>query len=489
MFEYLLYFSLTVFVLGLIYKVSTWFTRKIGLHGNKFTTTQRVRSAAQGLIHTIFSSKIIALFEALVLDVMLQRRTLKESFIRWLGHMFIFYGFLLLLLMHGLQGVVTESVFSDYYSTLNPFLFLRDFFAALVLAGVLLAAIRRYLAKPRRLRTGGMDHYAVMIVAVIILSGISLEGLKITSHDEFERMVEDYGLLDDEDEIRALETLWVKDYGLVSPDVKAPFDAELIQSGREVHESSCVDCHASAKWAFNGFVTAKLIKPAALWLDQKNGITVIEDACQAHGARYKNKKAGSIGSSGCFSFYPGKNLGAFGEGGAVVTQDKKVAQKIRMIRDHGQKKKYFHDLEGYNGRLDAIQAGVLRIKLKRLNQWNRARRKNVGYYNELLSDIPSITLLKEAEFSYSVYHLYVILLDDRDGLQKFLDSKGISTGLHYPLPLHLQKAYQHLGYKKGDFPVTEHIAKRLLSLPMFPELTREQIKYVVDSIKEFIFHQ
>jgi dTDP-4-amino-4,6-dideoxygalactose transaminase len=226
-----------------------------------------------------------------------------------------------------------------------------------------------------------------------------------------------------------------------------------------------------------------------LKIAQKNSIAVIEDACQAHGAEYKNKKTGSIGSVGCFSFYPGKNLGAFGEGGAVVTRDESVAQKIRMIRDHGQKKKYLHDLEGYNGRLDAIQAGVLRIKLKRLNQWNSARRKNAAYYNELITEIPSITLLIEAEFSHSVYHLYVILLDDRDGLEKFLDSKGISTGLHYPLPLHLQKAYQHLGYKKGDFPVTEHIAERLLSLPMFPELTRKQIEYVVESIKEFIFHQ
>ena len=156
-----------------------------------------------------------------------------------------------------------------------------------------------------------------------------------------------------------------------------------------------------------------------------------------------------------------------------------------MIRDHGQRKKYFHDLEGYNGRLDAIQAGVLRIKLKRLDDWNKARRQNAAYYNELLFEIPSVTLLTEDEFAASVYHLYVILIDDRDELQKFLDSNGIATGLHYPLPLHLQKAYDHLGCKKGDFPVTENIADRLLSLPMFPELTRNQIEYVVESIKEY----
>ncbi len=226
-----------------------------------------------------------------------------------------------------------------------------------------------------------------------------------------------------------------------------------------------------------------------LEIAQKHNIAVIEDACQAHGAKYKNRKAGSMGAVGCFSFYPGKNLGAFGEGGAIITQDEDIAQKVRMIRDHGQRKKYFHDLEGYNGRLDAIQAGVLRIKLKRLDDWNRARHENAAYYNELLSEIPSVTLLTEAEFADSVYHLYVILVNDRDELQKFLDSKGIATGLHYPLPLHLQKAYEHLGYKKGAFPVTEYIANRLLSLPMFPELKREQIEYVVKSIKEYILHK
>jgi heterodisulfide reductase subunit C/nitrate reductase gamma subunit len=275
MFDYLFYTAFTVFLLGLTYKISTWFTRKVGTLGNNITTAQRVKSAALGFVRTVFSSKVLALIEALFLDVLLQRRTLKESFTRWLAHMLIFYGFMLLLLMHALQSVVTESIFSDYYPTLNPFLFLKDFFAAMVLAGVILAAIRRYLVKPQRLRTSGIDHYAVLIVAVIILSGITLEGLKIASHSEFERMVKDYSDLGDEDEIKALETLWVKDYGLVSPDIEAPFDAELIQSGREVHVSNCMDCHASAKWGFNGFATAKLIKPAALWLDQRDATTVM----------------------------------------------------------------------------------------------------------------------------------------------------------------------------------------------------------------------
>jgi heterodisulfide reductase subunit C/nitrate reductase gamma subunit len=275
MFDFLFYTSLAVFLLGLIYKISTWFTRKIGILGNNITAVQRLQSAARGILHTIFSSKILELFKALVLDVLLQHRTLKESFTRWLAHMLIFYGFMLLLLMHALQRVVSEAIFSGYYPTLNPFFFLRDFFAAMVLVGVILAMIRRHLAKPRRLRTGGRDHYAIMIVAVIMLSGITLEGFKIASHSEFERMVEDYARLDNEDEIKALETLWVKDYGLVSPNIEAPFDAELIESGREVHEYNCLDCHASAKWAFNGFATAKLIKPAALWIDQKDGITLM----------------------------------------------------------------------------------------------------------------------------------------------------------------------------------------------------------------------
>ena len=223
-----------------------------------------------------------------------------------------------------------------------------------------------------------------------------------------------------------------------------------------------------------------------LEIAKKKNLVVIEDACQAHGALYKGKKAGSMGLVGCFSFYPGKNLGAYGEGGAVVTQSEDIANKIRMIRDHGQGKKYFHDMEGYNGRLDAIQAGVLRIKLRRLPAWNEARRRNAQYYNELLSPVKGVTVPKEADGCRHVYHLYVILVDDRDGLQKYLNEKGIGTGLHYPVPLHLQKAYAYKGYKEDDFPMTESVAKRLLSLPMFPELTKAQIEYVADCIKQFM---
>lgn len=224
-----------------------------------------------------------------------------------------------------------------------------------------------------------------------------------------------------------------------------------------------------------------------LKIADKNNLVVIEDACQAHGALYKGKKAGSMGAAGCFSFYPGKNLGAFGEAGAVVTQDEQMAQKMRMIRDHGQEKKYHHQIEGFNGRLDAIQAAVLRIKLKHLPDWTESRRQNAAHYNRLLCQIPGVTTPTEAEQVASVYHLYVIHVDNRDDLQKFLMEKGIATGLHYPLPLHLQAAYKHLEYPKGAFPIAENSAARLLSLPMFPELTKEQIEYVAENIKIFMF--
>ena len=274
-FDYLFYTALTVFLLGLIYKISVWFTNNISSSEKNIKPSHRVFYAVNGLLGVIFSPKILALLNALFLDVLFQRRILKESLGRWVAHMLIFYGFMLLLIMHALQSVVTEAIFSDYYATLNPFFFLRDFFGAMVVAGVILAAIRRYVAKPRRLRTSRMDHYAIGIVTLIMLSGIGLEGLKIASYSEFQMMVEDYAGLDDEDEIRALETVWVRDYGTVSPNIEEPFDADLLESGREVHVDNCMDCHVSAKWAFNGYATAKIIKPVALWLDQNNGVTLL----------------------------------------------------------------------------------------------------------------------------------------------------------------------------------------------------------------------
>jgi dTDP-4-amino-4,6-dideoxygalactose transaminase len=222
-----------------------------------------------------------------------------------------------------------------------------------------------------------------------------------------------------------------------------------------------------------------------LEIARKHRLAVIEDACQAHGALYKGRLAGSMGLAGCFSFYPGKNLGAFGDAGAVVTDDETLAQTIRMLREHGQSRKYYHDMEGFTGRLDAIQAAVLRLKLKRLAGWNDARRANAAFYAKLLKDVPGVTPIQEADFAQSVYHLYVIQVDDRDGLQAFLAEKGVGTGLHYPLPLHLQKAYSPMGFKKGDFPVSERTAERLLSLPMYAELTQEQIVHVVTCIKDY----
>jgi heterodisulfide reductase subunit C len=274
-FDYLFYTALTIFLLGLLYKISTWFTKNIGSSGKNIKPSHRAFYAVNGILGVIFSPKILPLLNAFFLDVLLQRRILKENLMRWLAHMLIFYGFMLLLIMHALQTVVTEAIFSDYYSTVNPFFFLRDFFGAMVVAGVILAALRRYISKPRRLRTSRMDHYAIAMVALIMLSGIALEGLKIASYSEFERMLEDYAGLDDEDEISALETVWVRDYGTVSPNIEEPFDEDLIEAGREIHVDNCMECHASAKWAFNGFAAAKIIKPAALWLDQNNGVALL----------------------------------------------------------------------------------------------------------------------------------------------------------------------------------------------------------------------
>jgi dTDP-4-amino-4,6-dideoxygalactose transaminase len=222
-----------------------------------------------------------------------------------------------------------------------------------------------------------------------------------------------------------------------------------------------------------------------LELAKRYQFIVIEDACQAHGALFKAKKsAGTMSLAGCFSFYPGKNLGACGEGGAVITDDEKINNYIRMVRDHGQSQKYYHEIEGYNGRLDAIQAGILRIKLTHLKEWNAARRRNAKQYDQLLSRVEGVNIVHEPEWSTSIYHLYVVKIKNRDAIQKRMAEKGVATALHYPIPLHLQNAYMHLGYKPGDFPIAEKHAKEILSLPMYPELTSDQIGYVVQSLKE-----
>jgi dTDP-4-amino-4,6-dideoxygalactose transaminase len=217
-----------------------------------------------------------------------------------------------------------------------------------------------------------------------------------------------------------------------------------------------------------------------------NHLFVIEDACQAHGAEYKGRRAGSIGDAGCFSFYPGKNLGAYGEAGAVVTNNANLAEKMRMFRDHGQKKKYYHSMIGWNDRMDGLQGAVLSVKLKHLPTWNKTRRKNAQLYDELLSDVNCVVTPVEADAAKHIYHIYAIRVHNRDALMSALAEKDIHCGIHYPIPAHLQDAYRFLGYKEGSFPVAERYADELVSLPMFPELSQEQIEWVSEEIKNFL---
>lgn len=219
----------------------------------------------------------------------------------------------------------------------------------------------------------------------------------------------------------------------------------------------------------------------------KHNLFLVEDCAQSHLAEYKGKKTGTYGIASSFSFYPGKNLGAYGEAGAVVTNDDELAKKIKMIRDHGAQQKYDHEIYGHNYRMDGIQGAVLGVKLNHLKNWTEGRRKVAALYNKYLADLDGIKLPVEMDYSKHVYHLFVIQVSNgkRDELAKYLNEKGIATGLHYPIPLHLQKCFAHLGYKKGDFPVTEKLAENGLSLPMFAELEEEQIRYIAENIKEF----
>lgn len=228
-------------------------------------------------------------------------------------------------------------------------------------------------------------------------------------------------------------------------------------------------------------------------LAEQYGLIVIEDACQAHGAEYFSRKqnrwfrAGSVGRAAGFSFYPGKNLGACGEAGAVTTNDESVATKIRLIRDHGQAKKYHHDLEGYNGRLDAIQAGILLVKLPHLDHWNAERQAHAAEYKRLFKNAGNhLNPPNEPSWSRAVYHLYVVRTYGRERLITFLKDQGIGAGIHYPIPLHLQQAYRHESYREGDFPICEKVAREIVSLPMFPQLTLDQQQTVVSAIAQFV---
>jgi dTDP-4-amino-4,6-dideoxygalactose transaminase len=221
-----------------------------------------------------------------------------------------------------------------------------------------------------------------------------------------------------------------------------------------------------------------------LQIARKHGIRVIEDAAQAHGAEYWGRRAGSLGDAGCFSFYPSKNLGAFGDGGAVTTDDLGLAAKLRMLRNHGQSAKNHHTLVGWNSRLDAIQAAVLSIKLRHLDHENQCRREIAAMYDRFLSNLPDVLTPFSAQPRGHVYHIYATLVRDRAEIVRKLEKRGIGVGIHYPVPIHLQPAYRILGYERGDFPVTECCADGFVSLPMYPELTREQIIEVAATVRE-----
>lgn len=233
-----------------------------------------------------------------------------------------------------------------------------------------------------------------------------------------------------------------------------------------------------------------------LKIADKYGLKIIEDAAQAHGAEYSSsqpkihnarfKKTGSMGDVGCFSFYPTKNLGAFGDGGVAVTNNKKIFQHLRMLRDSGRTVHDMHAIQGYNSRLDTLQALILRLKLKHLDRWNQLRRKNAEIYTELLEDNPYVTCPYAMPYGKHVYHIYALQVKARDKLRAYLQKKGIKTLVHYPIPLHLQKAYREMGYRQGDFPVAEGIARRIVSLPMHPFLKRREIEYISGKISQFL---
>lgn len=217
----------------------------------------------------------------------------------------------------------------------------------------------------------------------------------------------------------------------------------------------------------------------------RHSLSLVEDACQAHGAEYKGRKAGTLGTAGCFSFYPSKNLGCCGEGGAVVTNDPDLAQRVRLLRNHGSVSKYEHSIPAYNFRLEGLQGAFLTIKLKRLDQWNARRRSIAELYTNFLEDT-GVVIPAEMSYSRHVYHLYVIQTDERDYLRKKLADNDVETGVHYPIPLHLQEAYRSLGYRAGDFPVCEGLSQSILSLPIYPELATEAVPHIVSLLLEHI---
>ena len=252
-------------------------------------------------------------------------------------------------------------------------------------------------------------------------------------------------------------------------------DLDQVESKINAHTKAILPVHL-----YGQMVDMEKLKAIA----DRHGLKIIEDACQAHGSAFNGKQAACYGDAAAYSFYFSKNLGAYGEGGFVSTNDDEIARRVRMIRDHGSEAKYQHDLMGMNARLDEIQAVVLRAKVKHLAAWNDARRQHASLYRQLLDGTPAVPV-EEAARARSVYHLFVVRLPRRDALQGFLKERGIFTGIHYPIPIHLQKAFAFLGHKAGEFPETEKAVGEILSLPMFAEMTDEEITRVAKGVKEF----
>jgi len=265
-----LYASLAVFAVGLLYRASNWFRWRVGPEAAGISSSARISAAAKGIISTIFSARIGTVVKVFVLDVLLQLWLLKKDFIRWLAHICIYGGFMLLLLMHGLDKIVTSVVFDDYYSTLNPFMFLRDFFGLVLLVGLGIALYRRFLLKAPRPKNTAMDYYASAVLCVIMISGFLLGATKILSHLRYQEMVEEYAGLGEEEaeDLRALEAYWVQDFGVVSADVKGPFDEKTLDQGKELHEMSCASCHSRPQWAFISYPASRVLEPMALLMDR-----------------------------------------------------------------------------------------------------------------------------------------------------------------------------------------------------------------------------
>ncbi len=265
--------SLILLVIGMLFKMFQWFSYKIGIQTENSTLSQRLIVGGKAVFGVVFSSKIIIVIKIFIIDVLLQVKVLKQDVLRWVMHMLIFWGFIPLFFMHALESIVSETIFSSYYSTVNPFMFLRDFFGFMVLAGLAIAIYRRFFMKIHRLSTNKKDIYAIFIVAIIILSGIFLEGSKIISHTDFLSMEEEYSALDYKEDIIALEAYWVKYYGLSSPNVVDPIPADTLAAGEEIHTESCLDCHSRPQYAFTGFAASKLMKPIGGLLDNLGIVT------------------------------------------------------------------------------------------------------------------------------------------------------------------------------------------------------------------------